>query len=159
MSIRCDNSIAVRWYGLNALEFRHRNGSFMIDPYVSRSPEKITIPEEVEKYLVSRPDFVLMTHSHWDHLPDMPLLIRRTGTVLYASRTACNIMRSLALRKKICTNSPMANVSNFPGASGSPRWSHVTWVIPPERSSMTDRRIRRHFPDWKTGGAARCLRF
>ena len=100
MSIRCDNSIAVRWYGLNALEFRHRNGSFMIDPYVSRSPEKITIPEEVEKYLVSRPDFVLMTHSHWDHLPDMPLLIRRTGTVLYASRTACNIMRSLGVAEK-----------------------------------------------------------
>lgn len=100
MCIRCDNSIAVRWYGLNALEFRHRNGSFMIDPYVSRSPEKITIPEEVEKYLVSRPDFVLMTHSHWDHLPDMPLLIRRTGTVLYASRTACNIMRSLGVAEK-----------------------------------------------------------
>lgn len=86
--------LSVKWYGINALEFRHRNGSFMIDPYVSRDREKLYLPSEVDKYITSKPDFVLMTHAHWDHLPDMPHILKKTGTVLYASRTACNMMRA-----------------------------------------------------------------
>lgn len=92
--------VQVKWYGVNSLEFKHNSGSFMIDPYVSRSKELLTIPSEVDKYLNSTPDFVLMTHAHWDHLPDMPQLIRKTDTVLYASKTACNIMRALGVPEK-----------------------------------------------------------
>ena len=68
------NSPAVKWYGINALEFRHSKGSFMIDPYVSRDNRLLHIPGEVDKYIVDPPDFVLMTHAHWDHLPDMPYI-------------------------------------------------------------------------------------
>lgn len=91
------NTVSVKWYGTNALEFRHSGGQFMIDPYVSRDREKLHIPEEVDKYITSKPDFVLMTHAHWDHLPDMPRILRKTGTVLYASRTACLIMRAFGV--------------------------------------------------------------
>ena len=88
------NPVSVKWYGINALEFRHSGGSFMIDPYVSRDREKLYIPSEVDKYITSTPDFILMTHAHWDHLPDMPHILKKSGAVLYASRTACNIMRA-----------------------------------------------------------------
>ncbi|MBR7108077.1 MAG: MBL fold metallo-hydrolase [Lentisphaeria bacterium] len=88
------NSVSVKWYGTNALEFRHSGGSFMIDPYVSRDREKLYIPTEVDKYITSTPDFILMTHAHWDHLPDMPHILKKCGAVLYASRTACMIMRA-----------------------------------------------------------------
>ena len=67
-----NNQLTVKWYGTNALEFKHSNGSFMIDPYVSRDNKRFCVPSEVDKYLTSKPDFVLMTHAHWDHLPDMP---------------------------------------------------------------------------------------
>lgn len=87
------HNLSIRWMGINALEFRYPGGSFLIDPYVSRDPERLTIATEIDKYLDGKPDFVLMTHAHWDHLPDMPEIIRRTGTTLYASKTACNIMR------------------------------------------------------------------
>lgn len=88
----------VKWYGTNALEFQCANGTdFMIDIYVSRDRKRLNIPEEVERYVTTKPSWVLMTHAHWDHLADMPQIIARTGTVLYASRTACNIMRSLGV--------------------------------------------------------------
>ena len=88
----------VKWYGINALEFRCANGmDFAIDLYVSRNREKLNIPEEVDKYVQSRPQWILMTHAHWDHLADMPQIIAKTKTVLYASRTACNIMRTLGV--------------------------------------------------------------
>ena len=95
-----NNQLTVKWYGTNALELKHSNGSFMIDPYVSRDNKRFCVPSEVDKYLTSKPDFVLMTHAHWDHLPDMPYLIKKTDTVLYASRTACNIMRTFGVPEK-----------------------------------------------------------
>ena len=91
------NPPAVKWYGINALEFRHSKGSFMIDPYVSRDNQLLHIPGEVDKYIVDPPDFVLMTHAHWDHLPDMPYILSKFNTVLYASKTACNIMRAMGV--------------------------------------------------------------
>lgn len=92
--------VSVKWYGINALEFRHPGGTFMIDPYVSRNKEKLYIPDEVDKYITSVPDFILMTHAHWDHLPDMPHILKKTGSTLYASRTACLIMRALGVPEK-----------------------------------------------------------
>lgn len=91
------NTVSVKWYGTNALEIFHSGGSFMIDPYVSRSREKLHIPSEVDKYITNGTDFVLMTHAHWDHLPDMPRILSRTKTVLYASKTACLMMRALGV--------------------------------------------------------------
>ena len=85
----------VKWYGINALEFRDAGVSFMIDPYVSRDRTALHHPEEVDRYITTSPAAVLMTHAHWDHLADMPRIIARTGTVLYASATACNILRAL----------------------------------------------------------------
>ena len=109
------NPVSVKWYGINALEIRHRNGSFMIDPYVSRNREKLYIPEEVDKYITSKPDFILMTHAHWDHLPDMPHILRKTGSVLYASHTACMIMRALDVPENQLHELHYGEVLNFPG--------------------------------------------
>lgn len=69
----------------------------MIDPYVSRNREILHIPSEVDKYIVNGTDFVLMTHAHWDHLPDMPQILQKTGAILYASKTACLMMRALGV--------------------------------------------------------------
>ncbi len=84
----------IKWLGINALQFRAPGVSFWIDPYVSRDRERLHHPGEVDRYLQGSPGAVLMTHAHWDHLADMPRVIANTGAVLYASRTACNIMRA-----------------------------------------------------------------
>ena len=110
-----NDKLKVKWYGTNALEFRHANGSFMIDPYVSRNNKLLTIPSEVDKYLTGKPDFVLMTHAHWDHLPDMPYLIQKTDTILYASRTACNIMRAFGVPEKNLHELTYGEVIEMPG--------------------------------------------
>jgi len=108
-------TIEAKWMGINALEFRYPGGSFMIDPYVSRSPEKLHIKEEVDKYITGKPDFVLMTHAHWDHLPDMPQIIEKTGTTLYASESACAIMRKLGVPENKLHALSYGEVLEFPG--------------------------------------------
>ena len=44
----------VKWYGINALEFRAPGVSFMIDPYVSRDRGALHHPEEVDRYANER---------------------------------------------------------------------------------------------------------
>ena len=109
------NNISIKWYGINALEIRHSGGSFMIDPYVSRSREKLHIREEVDKYITSEPDFILMTHAHWDHLPDIPYILEKTSSVLYASRTACMIMRALGVPESRLHELVYGEVLHLPG--------------------------------------------
>ena len=108
--------VSVKWYGINSLEFRYSSGTFMIDPYVSRDRVNLIAPGEQEKYLSgSKPDFVLMTHSHWDHLPDMLYLFEKSDTILYASRTACNIMRALGVKEKNLHEISYGEKLSFPG--------------------------------------------
>lgn len=109
------NTVSVKWYGTNALEIRHSGGSFMIDPYVSRNRELLHIPEVVNKYIVSEPDFVLMTHAHWDHLPDMPRILSKSKTVLYASKTACLMMRALGVPEEQLYELSYGETLNLPG--------------------------------------------
>lgn len=109
--------VSVKWYGLNALEFKYSGGSFMVDPYVSRSREKLAVPEEQEKYLKGcKADFILMTHAHWDHIADMLYIFRQSpDVVLYASRTACNIMRALGVAEKNLHQLSYGERLTFPG--------------------------------------------
>lgn len=87
--------LSVKWYGLNALEFRHSNGSFLIDPYVSRDRTRLHIVEEAEKFLPVAGDFILMSHAHWDHLADIPFLMKKNPSIpFYGSPTACFILQS-----------------------------------------------------------------
>ncbi len=123
--------VEVKWYGINALEFRYSGGSFMIDPYVSRDREKLSVPEEQEKYLADcKPDFVLMTHSHWDHLPDMLYLFEKTDTVLYASKTACNIMRALGVKEKNLHELVYGEKLTFPGLTVTALESRHMGIMP-----------------------------
>lgn len=88
----------------------------MVDPYVSREKDKLAVREEQEKYLKGcKPDFVLMTHSHWDHLADMLYVFEQSDTVLYASGTACNIMRALGVKEKNLHPLTYGETLSFPG--------------------------------------------
>lgn len=146
--------VEVKWFGINALEIRHSRGVFMIDPYVSRDREKLVVPAEQEKYLTDRPDFVLMTHAHWDHLPDMPWLIGKTDTVLYASKTACCIMRSLGVPERNLHELSYGEVLHLPGGvKVTALESRHKGVMPEDNfyTEVQDPAIFRERPAWRCG--------
>jgi len=51
--------------------------------------------DEGYKHLQPRADAILVTHAHFDHLLDVPELLRRTGAKLFAGPTAVDLARSL----------------------------------------------------------------
>ena len=91
-------SISFRWLGVAGLEFSVNNHVMVIDPYFTRfplrklflgrvEPDRKLIAEKIE-----RCDFVLITHAHFDHLMDVPDVVRHTGAIVMGSANSCRLL-------------------------------------------------------------------
>lgn len=83
----------ITWLGINGFIFEYRDFTLLLDPCVTRGDAaELSEPALVKKY-ISCADAIVAGHSHWDHICDVPGIIRSTGAVLYGSETSCNIAR------------------------------------------------------------------
>jgi len=64
----------------------------LIDPYVSRDHARVCIPKVVRKH-IKQADYILLTHSHWDHAGDVVEIAKYTDAVIVGSETMLNICR------------------------------------------------------------------
>jgi L-ascorbate metabolism protein UlaG (beta-lactamase superfamily) len=88
----------------------------LIDPYISRvklgtgpgiSPEDTRPTVSRSDYFVSdtlaidslitRADFILVHHAHFDHLSDVPYIAEKTGAKVVGTETTCNILRAYGI--------------------------------------------------------------
>jgi L-ascorbate metabolism protein UlaG (beta-lactamase superfamily) len=84
----------VCWLGINGFELRLPGTTILIDPCVSRAhASPISNPANVARY-IGPADAVFLTHSHWDHLIDVPHVVAQTGARVYGSETTLNICRA-----------------------------------------------------------------
>lgn len=105
--------IRITYLGVNGYQFETAGHALLADPYFSRvglgaavfdqpiapSPERI---EEGFKHLQARADAILVTHAHFDHLLDVPELLRRTGARLCSGPTAVALAQSLGTPPRRC---------------------------------------------------------
>lgn len=76
----------LTWLGTAGFEIRTKNTVFYLDPYLSRNPNAIPVQEKSYRDCVSdAPIFV--SHGHFDHLMDLPDIIRHTHSHVYGSGT------------------------------------------------------------------------
>jgi L-ascorbate metabolism protein UlaG (beta-lactamase superfamily) len=87
-----DAAITVRAFGINGFEFKASGKTLLIDPYVSRDHRRVSIPHVVRKH-IKQADYIILTHSHWDHLADVPEIAKYTDAVIAGSETTLNICR------------------------------------------------------------------
>lgn len=78
--------------GINGFEFKVGGETLLIDPYVSRNPGRVSIPQVVRKH-IQQADYIVLTHSHWDHLADVPEIAKYTDAQIVGSETTLNICR------------------------------------------------------------------
>ena len=95
-------SLIFRWLGVAGVELRVPNQVLALDPFFTRPslmgllrPVIPNVDLVAEKLPVC--DFVLVTHSHWDHLMDMPEVLRQTGAIAYGSTNTCHLLRLLGV--------------------------------------------------------------
>jgi len=93
------NAIRVTYLGVNGFQFETSGHALLVDPYFTRvalfsaalnhriesNPGRVN---EGLRHVQRRVDAVLVTHAHFDHLLDVPEIMRRTHAQLLAGPTA-----------------------------------------------------------------------
>jgi L-ascorbate metabolism protein UlaG (beta-lactamase superfamily) len=107
------NAIRITYLGVNGFQFESSGHALLVDPYFTRvellsaalnqpiqsDPNRVA---EGLKRVQHRVDAVLVTHAHFDHLLDVPEIMRRTRTRLLAGQTAIRLVESVGISRNEC---------------------------------------------------------
>src|SRR5437764_14176617 len=95
-------SVRITYLGTNGYQFETQGHSLLVDPYFSRiglarsglgwpiRPNELETDNGIAR-LSSHPDAIVVTHGHFDHLLDVPLIMQRTDARLIGSRAAVEL--------------------------------------------------------------------
>ncbi len=120
------SSIRVTYLGVNGYQFEADGHALLVDPYFTRaclSDVALQQPIRPNPAVVARAldhvrphvDTILVTHGHFDHLLDVPLVMQKTGARLYASNTAVKLATAAGAPPSRCkTARPGASFGTGP---------------------------------------------
>jgi L-ascorbate metabolism protein UlaG (beta-lactamase superfamily) len=103
--------VSVTWTGAAGLEFFHEGKTWLIDPYHSRIGKFATFfgqpkprAQVVERYRLRIPGEVqgiIVTHTHFDHAFDIPILAKSLSCPIYGNRSLETLMGIHGVRNRI----------------------------------------------------------
>ena len=100
---RRGTAIQFRWLGVAGIELRVGDEVLVVDPYLSRIPfwrvacGRVRPNCELIAERIPRCDFVLVSHAHYDHLMDVPDVVRNTGATALGSANSCRLLAALGV--------------------------------------------------------------
>jgi L-ascorbate metabolism protein UlaG (beta-lactamase superfamily) len=92
-----------RWLGTAGIEIHFKNKILLIDPYLTREPIKKILFGNLEsnkaliKDLIPKADYILITHSHFDHLCDVPTIMSNTDSIAAGSQNTFKILKAAGI--------------------------------------------------------------
>lgn len=87
-----------RWLGTAGIELRDNCHVLAVDPYLTRTPVwktwvgRVQPDRELVAEKIKDCDHILVTHAHWDHILDVPDIVRNTGATAYGSSNSCRLL-------------------------------------------------------------------
>ncbi len=95
-------SLTFRWLGAAGVKLKAGGQVLALDPFFTRpSLVKMLHPIDPDPSLAAEKlpecNMVLVTHSHYDHLLDVPEVLRHTGAAAYGSPNTCQLLRILGV--------------------------------------------------------------
>ncbi len=110
---RMPGTVRVTYLGVNGYQFEASGHVLLVDPYFTRAgltavalqqriqPNEARIASGLQR-IRPRADAVLVTHAHFDHLLDVPEIMRRTHARLVGGITAANLTISCGVDRNRC---------------------------------------------------------
>ncbi|MBI5946633.1 MAG: MBL fold metallo-hydrolase [Chloroflexi bacterium] len=81
----------LEWFGTATWRLEVDNTVIWLDAYVDRAPT--AAPLRLDAAAIDRADWVLIGHSHFDHVAEAGLIARNTGATVIGSALTCEIVR------------------------------------------------------------------
>lgn len=81
----------LEWFGTATWRLTVGRTVVWLDAYITRAPTAAPPPEPVAG--LQRADYILIGHSHFDHVADAGTLAARTGATVVGSALSCEIVR------------------------------------------------------------------
>jgi len=113
-----EDPIRIRWLGTAGFEIEHGGHVLLIDPYLTRASLRrcVLAPLVPDLALIdqhaARADAIVVGHTHFDHVLDVPAIARRTGAVVFGSHSAATLCRTSGV--------PESQIHDVERPSGSP---------------------------------------
>ncbi|MGZ3102394.1 MBL fold metallo-hydrolase [Streptomyces sp. H72] len=96
-------SPSFRWLGTSGWRIDIEGRTVLFDPYLTRfrtglfdgsfepDTKLSSDPQRVREH-VGRPELVLVSHSHWDHIADVPYIAKATGARVVGTETTFHLL-------------------------------------------------------------------
>ncbi|HEY5690014.1 MAG TPA: MBL fold metallo-hydrolase [Cyclobacteriaceae bacterium] len=113
-----DKPLNLKYLGCAGWELSNDKVTLLIDPYISRlklgAGPSVSEEDERKSFrpsdyfesdtalidkTIGKVDFILVHHSHFDHLSDVPYIAKKTGAKVIATETSCNILRAYGIQE------------------------------------------------------------
>jgi len=118
-----ESSLHVTWFGATCLHVSDGETSILFDPFFTRPSLWSVVSfkalrsnrEEIESWLSKAPapkiTTLILSHSHYDHILDMPYLAKSRGAKVYGSLSAKNIALGQGVAERQITD--LSKVKSF----------------------------------------------
>src|SRR5260370_8356719 len=95
-----DNTVTIQCLGTAGFRFFFRDITILLDPYFTRvrtSSEPLLPDPAYLRRFVDKADYVIVSHSHYDHFADVPPIAKITSPTLIGSKTTPTLHNSFAI--------------------------------------------------------------
>ena len=92
--------VHVRWLGTAGFELRYGEHVLLFDPYLTRASLGRCVLSSLSSDVaaitrtIARADAIVVGHTHFDHVLDVPTIARLTNARVFGSRSAAKIGRA-----------------------------------------------------------------
>jgi L-ascorbate metabolism protein UlaG (beta-lactamase superfamily) len=148
------SGLTLRWFGNNSWELTAGEIVVLVDPWLTRfrtgtytpagsdPTTPITVDTALLDRYITKADAVVVTHGHFDHLPDVPHIAARTGATVFGNESHCNMLRALG--------APAAQLNEVRGGERIDYSGYRIDVVP-SLHSMVGPRAQVPFPGSRPG--------
>ena len=109
--------LSIKWLGINGFEFNFQGRVILLDPYLTRNAAApVGVPAYLQRHL-PRADVIVVSHSHWDHMADVPAIFEYSQAAIIGSETTINVCRAFGIPEHKLTVAGNGDCFDFDGWS------------------------------------------